>query len=257
MSKEKERKDWYEDFVKFFELPTRSKLKNLLKKHNFESKNLDYKLDWKVEYSKLARHILAFANAEGGCIIFGVEQDNNKKLKPIGLKAFKDEAELRNELKAYVHELLLEKLELVNFTLKKSDDKIQGDFQVLFIGDYPTHIPFISTKNGKNLKANTVYYRDGTQSNSANYTQFQNIIDRRIRTNTTSLNQITLKEDIEELKILYECLQKHYTFIDMLNPFAGLPLKVEKNKKYPKEDFEDFIIDMIKKKKEKIFKRLL
>lgn len=251
------RKDWHEDFTSFFESPTRESFINIINKHEFENSNIDYKAEWEGDTSSLAKDILAFSNTEGGCIIFGVSENKDKSLTSSGLKGLKDEAVFKNEIKNFLPEFLGDKVELVNFQLRKATHQINGLFQILFIPDLPTNIPFTAQKDGKALNADTIYFRDGSQSKPANYSQIQSIIDRRVRTNTTSSSQIGLKEDLDELKVLYESLKKYYTFLDMVNPFGSLPIKVEKNDKYPKEDFEDFVVEMIRKKKEKITKRIL
>jgi uncharacterized protein with von Willebrand factor type A (vWA) domain len=86
----------------------------------------------------------------------------------------------------------------------------------------------------------------------------QSIIDRRLRTNITS--NVDLKEDLKELKIFYESMTKSFNMFTGLaslqNAFAGV-LESVKNEKYPEEDFEDFVVDMIKLKKEKIRRKIL
>jgi predicted HTH transcriptional regulator len=252
------RKDLHEDFTKFFEKPTRDKLSKLLEKHRFEYTNIDYKEGWDVEPSKLSRHILALSNSEGGCIVFGVSEDDKKKLIPTGLDELKDEADFKNMVKGFIPEYLSSTLELANFSLSGSNSKVKGEFQVLFVGNIPSQIPFISKKDGKNINENTIYFRDGTQSLPANYEQLQSIIDRRLRTNITS--NVDLKEDLKELKILYESMTKSFNMFTGLaslqNTLAGVFESV-KNEKYPKEDFEDFVVDMISRKKEKVRSKIL
>lgn len=55
------------------------RLKEVEKVTSMESHNTEYKSNWRDEYLKV---ICAFANAEGGRLIIGVNDDG----KPIGLK---------------------------------------------------------------------------------------------------------------------------------------------------------------------------
>jgi hypothetical protein len=64
------KKTIHESFAKFFEKPTRDRLRELLKNNVGELDNLDFKESF-PEKEKLAKHILAIANSKGGVIIVG------------------------------------------------------------------------------------------------------------------------------------------------------------------------------------------
>lgn len=246
----KKRKDWYIDFQNFFDKPSRESLEELLDKHNFENENLDYKESWDIDRSSLARIILSFANNKGGCIIFGVKEDS-KKLDPIGVSAIEDEVEFRSSIEKYIPESLKSHVQLINVTVEKKT------FQIIFIEDLPNLLPFISTADGKNIQNNQVYFRNGSKSEKVNNDQFQGIIDRRIKSRALNASSISLKEDLEELNILFSSIEKGNSYLNLGFNFTGLPFEYKKNKKYPKEDYEDFIINLIKEKKEKIRNKVL
>ena len=72
MAQQQERsKRVYEVFTEFFEQPTRSRLRELLKNNLGEFNHLDFKEQWlpKEARGKLARDILGFANSGGGVMV--------------------------------------------------------------------------------------------------------------------------------------------------------------------------------------------
>jgi hypothetical protein len=148
---DEKRKDWYEDFIKFFEKPTRDKLSDLLRKHKFENTNIDYKKNWDIEPSKLSKHILALSNSKGGCIVFGVGEDSKKKLNPTGLNELKDEADFKNMVKGFIPEYLSSTLELANFPLSGSNSKPKGDFKFYLFEIFLRKYPIFHKRMGKGL----------------------------------------------------------------------------------------------------------
>ena len=81
-------KEEFEGFARFFEQPTREGLRELLKQNFGEQDYLDFKKQW-TSLSKIAKHIIAFANSGGGCIVLGVEQTNDE-LEAVGLDSILD-----------------------------------------------------------------------------------------------------------------------------------------------------------------------
>ena len=81
--------------------PTRENFRVLLQNHLGEEDYLDFKKEW-PDKEKEARHILAMANSGGGCIVFGVTQNEDGTFDITGLDKFKDAANLRNEVKGYL-----------------------------------------------------------------------------------------------------------------------------------------------------------
>ena len=236
------KKGYHEDFTKFFENPTRERLREVIKKYHGELDNLDFKKEW-IESSKLAKHILGFANSKRGCIIFGMEQKSDNSLEPVGLSDFKDPSSLKNGIRSFIPEKLI--YELVPFNFEASEyNKIKGKkFQVLFVSDDPKHLPYIAMNNGESIRKNAIYIRDGTKTEEANYEKLQDIINRRIGTGYSSRSENQLEEDLAHLKALYNYIPKYYSSFPFVNLFN------KPNPKYPNEDFEDFIIKMISLKK--------
>lgn len=62
-----------EQFANFFEEPTRDKLKKIIQFNLGEEDYLDFKGCW-PEGAKIAKHVLAFANSGGGCMVVGCRE---------------------------------------------------------------------------------------------------------------------------------------------------------------------------------------
>ncbi|HTT76243.1 MAG TPA: ATP-binding protein [Candidatus Binataceae bacterium] len=90
-----------EPFAQFFEDPSRETLRNLLKEYFGETGSLDFKEQWPTR-ARLAKHVLGMANTSNGCLVIGVGEKTDKTLEPIGLKDFKDKADIQNGLKRFL-----------------------------------------------------------------------------------------------------------------------------------------------------------
>lgn len=252
-------KRMHEDFAQFFDNPTREGLKNILKLHFGEQDNLDFKSDWPV-FSKIAKHIIAIANSGGGCIVLGVAELSDKSFEPTGLESIKDKADIEKGVKHYIPDNIA--YQVSDFHFPTSDyEKISGKkFQVIFIDYNPEYIPFLSKLDGEGIKKNTIYVRRGTSSEEANYEEIQKLLNIKIETGYSTTSEIMLEEHLSQLKVLYSNISKYYysSLSQLLSARVGniFEQKVP-NPKFPAEDFDDFIVKMIKLKKERIKSMLL
>lgn len=103
----------HEIFTRFFERPTRDKLREIIEFNTGEYDDLDFKKQW-PEASKLAKHVLAFSNSGGGIIIVGVEEDDNGDLVSCGIEIIKDKAIISSEIALYLPENI--QYEVINFS---------------------------------------------------------------------------------------------------------------------------------------------
>jgi predicted HTH transcriptional regulator len=254
-----------ENFAKFLEEPTRDKLRDILKDNTGEYRNIDFKKEW-TDNSKISKHILAMANTGGGIIVTGVEEKDNKTFSICGLKEIDDKAIIRARLNKYLPEDL--DYIVMDFTYEDSEyNKLKGKkFQVILVNYDESKIPYVSKSEGKFLRENGIYIREGTSSKEPNYYQLQTLINKRISTYDTS-SSIKLEEHLNQLEILYSRIKKYHIyyertdtfnkFSEFINSFSSAingEKKKEKNNKYPDEDYEDFIVNLISKKKKRIEK---
>ncbi|GAV15886.1 helix-turn-helix domain-containing protein [Paenibacillus sp. NAIST15-1] len=240
-----------ESFAQFIEEPTREGLREVLRTNLGETNNLDFKEEWPA-YPKVAKLILALANSGGGCIIFGVKESESSDLIPVGINEIVDKAEIQSKLCLFLPDELT--WEVLDFRYNDSEySSIVGKkYQVIFVKDDPEHIPFITQKNGENIKNAAIYVRRGTSSEEVNYVELQKIVNRRIETGYSTTSEIKLEEHLSQLQILFSNVEK-YKFTSLLEPLRGMLLGTkELNPKYPEEDYESFILRMISRKKLKI-----
>jgi hypothetical protein len=73
------KKTFHEAFTKFFEEPTRDKLRELLKNNVGELDNLDFKESFPAK-DKLAKHLLAMANVMGSGLPLAFEKVFHRKI---------------------------------------------------------------------------------------------------------------------------------------------------------------------------------
>jgi len=208
--------------------------------------------------SKIAKHILAFSNSGGGCIIFGINQLKDGSLEAVGLDNITDKSEVENGVSNFLPQGL--EYQVLDFTYTESEyDNIKGKrFQVLMIEDAPEYIPFISKKDGEGINKDAIYVRKGTSSKKATYEEIQAMINRRLETRYSSTSELELEEHLIQLKVLYKHIDKHHlqggiakVVGDLFNASIMTGQKVP-NPTYPKEDFEDFISRVIEVKKNRI-----
>ncbi|RCW49758.1 putative DNA-binding protein [Halanaerobium sp. MA284_MarDTE_T2] len=187
-------KSFKEKFSRFFEQPTRKGLREILRENYGELDSLDFKGDW-PSLSKMGKHLLAFANSGGGCIIVGVMEKNNS-LYNKGLENMLDKSTFHNGVEKYIPQKL--NYEIINFNYEDSDysEIIGKSFQVLVIEDTPQYIPFISQNDGDGIKKNNIYIRKGTKSLKASYEDLQKIINKKIETNYSTDSEIKLEEHL-------------------------------------------------------------
>lgn len=245
MSEEKIKKSLKEEFAKFLEEPSREKFRDFLKNNLGELENYDFKETW-IDWTKLARHILALSNSQGGCIILGVKQKEDGTLEPIGLQELKDKSEIKKGIAKFIPEKL--DYEIVDFSYPESEyEKIKGmKFQVVIVEDNPNYIPFICLSDGTNIRKGAIYIRNKTDSEEASYEKLQDIINRRIETSYSSKSENELEKNLAHLKVLYTMIPEYCNRFSVITPTI---IRSVKNPRYPEESFEDFILKMIELKK--------
>lgn len=242
--------------------PTRENFRELLQNHLGEEDYLDFKKEW-PEKEKEARHILAMANSGGGCIVFGVMQNDDGTFEIKGIDKLKDTADLRKEVKSYLPPSL--RYNIKDFSYDNSEyEAMKGKkFQILIVEDNPLELPFVCCKDGEKIKDGDIYIRKGTESEKANNFEISEMIKRKIKETKIPRNNMnmTLDKHLEQLKVLYAELTYTTRNSDV---FANLSKAlcifgsstVHKKDCYPKEDYDSFVVRMLDKKKKRIEEEL-
>lgn len=202
----KQQKGSKEHLAKLLAAPDRVKLRELLRNNTGEHDDLDFKRDW-IDDDTLAKHILGFANSGGGAIVFGVEEKKDGTLAAVGLSSFKNKTHVMKPLRKYLPKQDIYYIE--DFTYEEGSDygDIAGKkFQVLFVEDDPTHIPFLSLKGGNDIERNRIYCRRDVSTDEATHEEVQEIINRRIETGYSTRSEKELMVHLNELKELIRML---------------------------------------------------
>lgn len=250
-------KSYHESFARFFETPTREAFRDLIRSNIGELRSCDFKVSW-TPHASLAKHVLGLANTEGGCIVFGVAESDDGALESVGLRKLADKADVSNGLKGHIPEALLRLVDVVDFAFEASEypGLVGKRFQVLFVEDDPTHLPFVALSDGKSIRRGAVYYRSEGITEEATYDQLQEIINRRLATGHSTQREMDLKTHLDQLNALYSAIARaNVTWGSSLAAAALAGMSVP-NPKYPKEDFESFVVRMIRDKKLRIQREL-
>ncbi len=245
--------------------PTLDNFREFLRTQLGEHNSIDFKGQW-IEDDRLAKLILALANSQGGIIVFGVAENEDKSARIDGLNEIRDKAEISNSIKNYISSDL--KYVIYDFSYSSSEYEalIGKHFQMLVVEDTPQYIPFFAKRESGSLKENMVYVRRGTSCEIANQEEFQDIIRRRINyMHPLTGEPLQLSEHLKQLKILYEYIEKEHIYyqggimagisglLQSISSHMGRGDKiVEPNPLYPDESYEEFISRMITAKKNKI-----
>lgn len=264
---------------KFFDLivknPSRDGFKTFLKESCGELDNIDFKEKW-ITKGKLAKIMLAMANTGGGVIVLGIQENKDDNYLAVGIDELKDAADVEKEIKKLVPRNL--SYSVLNFIY---DDEIYGEyagkkFQAIIIADAPEQLPFFSIGASDDIEKDCVYIRRGTSSEKASARDFETMIQRKLENVFKESNDLSLKEHLEQLQFLYDSIpQKKRILVKKGNRFVGAmeglqalsermteifgePDQYEEvpNENYPSEDYEQFLVRMIDKKKLKIEKVL-
>ena len=241
-----------ENFATFIEYRNRLELRELLRNNIGEFNFLDFKQKI-IDIPKLAKHLLGFANSGGGILIFGVLENDDGSFDCIGVEQLHDKTDLKKKLEKYIPYTL--SYEIYNFSYKNEVEwrEIKNKkFQVIFVDNTPEHLPFLSKKDhGNTLHKNRIYYRKNTCTEEASYDELQNLFNSRIETMSNTKNEIELKNQLDQLKMLYSYLQRETAKIspDKYENYKSLFLL---NPSFPNETFEEFVSKIIEMKKRTI-----
>ena len=253
----KKNKAWNEAFTKFFESPSREGLRNLLRDHLGETHAFDFKEIWPSN-SKLSRQILGLANYGGGCLIVGVQENDDKSFAPIGLDGLSDKTEIQKGIEKFVPIQL--EYDILDFSYQDSEYKtIKGrKYQVLIVEDSPKHLPFLAMADGEGIRKNAIYYRHATNTEEINYDELQYLLNRRIETEFSTKPEFDLQKHLDQLKVLYRNISsmiKYYHYEETEEDIYEQEFRnysIGGNPNYPRESFEEFVKKLIIEKKKVI-----
>lgn len=175
--------------------PTLDHFREFLQDQTGEHNAIDFKQEW-IEKDKLAKLMLALANYGGGIVVFGVHENGDKTFSCDGLKELQAKEQIGAWIKPYLSSSL--KYDVYDFSYQTSEyEALKGkQFQMLFVEDTPQFLPFISRKEGSNIKPATIYIRRGTSDEQVTEEELGNIGGSNIVMEYTEVldKQITRKQ---------------------------------------------------------------
>ena len=246
--------------------PTLEKFREFLHGQTGEHNSIDFKKEW-ITGDSLAKLMLSLANSQGGIVVFGIDEKEDKSIDICGLGSIKDDAEISNDIKKYISSDL--KYVIHNFSYDASEYQalIGKHFQMLIVDDTPEHIPFLAKRESSSLKQNMIYVRRGTSCEIADQEELQGILNRRLNyMHPLNGEPLNLTEHLSQLQVLYKNIEKEHVYYsyDSITESLNAIVKnisgcigqrkkiVEPNPLYPDESFEEFVSRMIVEKKKKI-----
>lgn len=240
--------------------PTRENFADVVLNGVGEQDNLDFKEIWNEE-QKIAEIIIGMANIGGGAIIFGVRENDDGTLEPIGLSELKDREKIDSKIKNFLPDSV--KMNIVDFDFtNEMYERLGGRlYQIIIVYSNEIDLPYVWKKNSNDAEQGCIYYRRGTKTVKANPREIKEMIDKRVDAELIEHSNLELEEHLKQLETLYKYINPmKYTFsiYNQLsgnirkNLFGGALIKGVNNPNYPKESYEDFVVRMIARKKEKI-----
>ncbi len=160
--------------------PTLDHFREFLQDQTGEHNAIDFKQEW-IEKDKLAKLMLALANYGGGIVVFGVHENDDKTFSCDGLKELQAKEQIGAWIKPYLSSSL--KYDVYDFSYQTSEyEALKGkQFQMLFVEDTPQFLPFISRKEGSNIKPATICIRRGTSDEQVTEEELSYILERRMK----------------------------------------------------------------------------
>ena len=190
-----------ENFAKLFDDPNRVTLKDSLNNLTTEYDDFEFK-EIEIKDYILAKHIIGMANTNGGIIILGVKETENG-LKPCGLESNTDTTDMKKQLAKYLpHELSYEIYQIDYNERDEWDNLKNKSFKIIKIEFTPEYIPFLPIKESTEYKRTDIFCRKNSSTTRCEYDDLQDIFNKRKSINRYRITALTLRNELEELKIL-------------------------------------------------------
>ena len=228
-----------EEFARFLEVPNRENFRELLRGHLGEFDFLDFKENW-PEQSKLAKHILAFANSGTGCIVIGVSEREDGTYDTKGLTALEDKTKLKDSVQKFLPEMVAYNIFDFEYDAAEYQHISGKKFQLLWVEHNDESIPILSLADGTSVMRNRIYVRQNDSTREANHDQVQALINKRITRSMQTPKSRKLNEHLSDLETLHRQKPVHFSLLERFDPM------------HPMQSFDKFLDRMIALKQSKI-----
>ncbi|MFY9299921.1 MAG: ATP-binding protein [Candidatus Nitrosotenuis sp.] len=138
-----------------FEISNYEDIANLWKNNQSETLNLEYKKEISSDPKEVAKDISSFANAEGGIIIYGVEEENGRAKSSIGIEIGQNSERIQQIISSSTAPMV--PIELVNISIaNKKKQKPTHEFIIVKIPKSPFMIHQVTTTSKYYIRNNTI-----------------------------------------------------------------------------------------------------
>lgn len=256
---------FYDQFLKE---PTKDRFIDFVRSNCGEMNEIDFKEKW-VERGHLAKTILAMANSGGGIIVFGVKEEADGSLIPVGLEELKDKSKV--DLGKLVSPNLDYEILDFNYDSPVYSTTDCHFFQIIVVHYTPDRLPFVSLGETNGIDKDIIYVRRNTRTEKANEREIQSIIQSRLSSIYNSGDSdLSLPEHLRQLRLLYEEMPRNIRVVvrrgepskfaralSLLSSasstlYGEVEYEEQPNPVYPQESYEQFVSRMIEAKKLRI-----
>lgn len=149
--------------TKIFEISNFSDIESLWKFSQPETMNLEFKQDLSKDGKEIAKDISSFANSEGGVIIYGIEEENERAKESNGMKIGGNAEKIQQIVSSSIAPPL--PIEIISVNVKQDDLSI-NEFLVVKIPKSPFMIHQVTTTS-------KFYVRNNTTTNQHKFESFE------------------------------------------------------------------------------------
>ena len=245
--------------LRFFKEPTLENFSDFLEENIGETNSYEFKSEW-IDIEKIAQILMGMGNSGGGCIVIGVAEENGRMESQGIQKDIYDASDFTKKICKYIPDSIVGGIELVNFFY---DHDAYGSlknkkFQMIMIHVEDDKIPIVCKGDSKQFNKGDIFIRRGTNTEKVNYDELQMLLNKKVQADKAKITDEGLKEQLQQLKILYDAIPtviNNYSFSGLKQSSSPIFLQMlgkEKNMVYPEKSYEEFLVDEIQKKQEKI-----
>ncbi len=156
-----------EEYKKIFKFSNNKSLRLLTR----ESSTIEFKVsfNWRSK-DEYAKSVAAFANKQGGFLIFGVK---DKPRELVGLQSDKFEEIDEAVISEYLNSLFSPEIEFEKFVVKVRDKDV-GVIKVHSVGQKPV----VATKNDGSVREGEIYYRYNAKKEKIKFPELRELLDK-------------------------------------------------------------------------------
>lgn len=137
-----------------FSISEYSDIELLWETNQTETLNLEFKKEVSTDSKEIAKDVSSFANAEGGVIIYGLEESNGKAIKSVGMQISKNSEKIQQIISSSTSPVI--PIEIVSISIPENNSgEVTNEFLVVKIPKSPFMIHQVTTTSKYYIRNNT------------------------------------------------------------------------------------------------------